>query len=70
MRAALPALSEACEKAGRPMARVIPFGTVPSEEKLAYYAEMGIEEVVLSLPSAPADRVLPVLDDYAGFITV
>ncbi|MFB9883532.1 TIGR03619 family F420-dependent LLM class oxidoreductase [Planobispora siamensis] len=70
VRAALPALREACEKAERPMAKVIPFGTLPSREKLAYYAENGIEEVVLSLPSAPADRVLPVLDDYAGFITL
>ncbi|GGS45599.1 LLM class F420-dependent oxidoreductase [Planobispora rosea] len=70
VRAALPALREACEKAGRPMAKVIPFGTLPNQEKLGYYADMGIEEVVLSLPSAPADRVLPVLDDYARFITL
>ncbi|MBG0828674.1 TIGR03619 family F420-dependent LLM class oxidoreductase [Planomonospora sp. ID67723] len=69
VRAALPALREACEKAGRPMAKVIPFGTLPSVEKLGYYAELGIEEVVLSLPSAPAGQVLPVLDDYARFVT-
>ncbi|GAA3444973.1 TIGR03619 family F420-dependent LLM class oxidoreductase [Planomonospora venezuelensis] len=68
VKAALPALREACEKAGRPMAKVIPFGTLPSREKLDYYAETGVEEVVLSLPSAPAGRVLPVLDDYARFV--
>lgn len=41
------------------MAKVIPFGTLPNAEKLDYYLELGIEEVVLSLPSAGADRVLP-----------
>ncbi|WP_113701300.1 TIGR03619 family F420-dependent LLM class oxidoreductase [Nonomuraea lactucae] len=65
VKAALPALREACEKAGRPMARVIPFGTLPTREKLDYYAELGIEETVASLPSGPADVVLPVLDKYA-----
>ncbi|MFI6886028.1 TIGR03619 family F420-dependent LLM class oxidoreductase [Streptosporangium canum] len=69
VRAALPALREACEKAGREMAEVIPFGTLPSAEKLDYYAGMGIGEVVLSLPSAPAGQVLAVLDGYVGFLT-
>ncbi|GAA2909095.1 LLM class F420-dependent oxidoreductase [Streptosporangium fragile] len=68
VRAALPALREACEKAGREPARVIPFGTRPGAEKLDYYAGLGIEEVVLDLPSAPADRVLRVLDEYAAFL--
>lgn len=65
IRAALPALREACEKAERPMATVIPFGTMPTREKLDYYADLGIEEVVASLPSGPAGVVLPVLDDLA-----
>lgn len=68
VKAALPALREACEKAGRPMARVIPFGTLPTREKLDYYAGLGIDETVASLPSAPADVVLPVLDAYARLI--
>ncbi|MDP9861064.1 MULTISPECIES: LLM class F420-dependent oxidoreductase [Streptosporangium] len=68
VRAALPALREACEKAGREMVRVIPFGTLPTREKLDHYRETGIEEVVLNLPSAPAARVLPVLDDHARFL--
>ncbi|NUW36748.1 LLM class F420-dependent oxidoreductase [Nonomuraea sp. SMC257] len=68
IKAALPALREACEKAGRPMARVIPFGTIPTREKLAYYAELGIEETVANLPSGPADVVLPVLDEYARLV--
>ncbi|MFI6790147.1 LLM class F420-dependent oxidoreductase [Nonomuraea sp. NPDC050383] len=68
IKAALPALREACEKAGRPPARVIPFGTLPTREKLDYYAELGIEETVASLPSGPAEVVLPVLDEYARLI--
>ncbi|WP_326636937.1 hypothetical protein OG884_25505 [Streptosporangium sp. NBC_01755] len=50
------------------MAKVIPFGTLPNAEKLDYYLELGIEEVVLSLPSAGADRVLPLLDEYATYL--
>jgi hypothetical protein len=49
-------------------ARVIPFGTLPTQGKLDYYASLGIEEVVLSLPSGPGDEVLPVLDQYATFL--
>jgi probable F420-dependent oxidoreductase len=68
IKAALPALREACEKAGRPMAKVMPFGTLPTREKLDYYAELGIEETVASLPSGSADEVLPLLDQYAELI--
>jgi probable F420-dependent oxidoreductase len=65
IKAALPALREACEKAGRPMAEVIPFGTRPTREKLDYYAGLGIEEAVATLPSGPAGVVLRALDEYA-----
>ncbi|MFI6601347.1 TIGR03619 family F420-dependent LLM class oxidoreductase [Nonomuraea sp. NPDC050536] len=68
IRAALPALREACEKAERPMARVIPFGSRPTPGKLEYYASLGIEEVVATLPSGPADTVLPMLDQYASLL--
>jgi hypothetical protein len=48
----------------------VPFGAVPTPEKLDYYAGLssqglGIQEVVLRLPSAPRDEVLPALDAYA-----
>ncbi|SEF54458.1 probable F420-dependent oxidoreductase, Rv2161c family [Nonomuraea solani] len=66
IKASLPALREACEKAERPMAKVIPFGTRPTREKLDYFAGLGIEESVATLPSAPADVVLPILDAYAA----
>lgn len=66
---ALPALREACEKAERPMAEVIPFGTLPTREKLDYYASLGITETVANLPSGPADVVLPILDQYAALLS-
>ncbi|MBB2912343.1 putative F420-dependent oxidoreductase [Streptosporangium becharense] len=69
IRAALPALRAACEKAGREMVRIIPFGTLPTKEKLDHYAGLGIEEVVLGLPGGQADQVLPVLDAYTAFLT-
>lgn len=67
---ALPDLHAAMEKAGRDPeeARVVPFGTVPSREKLEYYASLGIDEVVLRLPSAPAETVLPILDRQAEYV--
>jgi probable F420-dependent oxidoreductase len=68
IKAALPALREACDKAGRPMAEVIPFGTRPTREKLDYFAGLGIQEAVATLPSGPADTVLPILDGYAQLI--
>lgn len=68
--AALPRLREAMENAGRDPAsiQVVPFGTVPTEGKLEYYASLGISEIVLRLPSVPADVVLPLLDRYAKFL--
>ncbi len=70
IRAALPALAAACETVGRDPAavRVIPFGTMPDEGKLEYYASLGIDEVVLRLPTAPRDVVVPVLDRYAPVV--
>ncbi|GAA2447870.1 LLM class F420-dependent oxidoreductase [Actinomadura vinacea] len=65
IREALPALREACEAAGREMVPVIPFGTLPSAEKLDYYASLGVEEIVLRVPAAGREEVLPVLDGYA-----
>ncbi len=68
VKAALPALREACERAGRPMAEVIPFAIRPTKEKLDYYAGLGVTESVANLPSGPADVVLPVLDEYAAMV--
>jgi probable F420-dependent oxidoreductase len=70
VRAALADLQRACEARDRDPAslRIVPFGTMPDPGKLEYYASMGIDEVVLRVPSAPADVVLPVLDRYATLV--
>jgi probable F420-dependent oxidoreductase len=64
---ALPELRAAVEEAGRDPAdlEVVPFGSLPDPGKLEYFASLGVTEVVLRLPSAGADDVLAVLDDYA-----
>ena len=48
---------------------VVPFGTLPTAEKLDYYASLGITETVLRLPSAGRDEVLRTLDDHQRFLT-
>jgi probable F420-dependent oxidoreductase len=70
IRESLPALRAACQARGRdPQAlRIVPFGTIPNPGKLEYYASLGIEEVVLRVPSAGADKVLPLLDRYAALV--
>jgi probable F420-dependent oxidoreductase len=70
IRAALPDLHRACEAAGRDPAtlQIVPFGTVPDAGKLEYYESIGVTEVVLRLPGGGADRVLPMLDEYASLV--
>jgi probable F420-dependent oxidoreductase len=72
MRAALPDLHRACEAVGRDPAtlQIVPFGTLPDAGKLEYYESIGVTEVVLRLPSGDADRVLPILDEYAPLVGV
>lgn len=67
---ALPALRRAVEERGRdPRAlEIVPLGVFPAPGKLDHYREIGVTEAVLRLPSAPRDRVLPVLDDYARLL--
>ncbi|MEV7543643.1 TIGR03619 family F420-dependent LLM class oxidoreductase [Streptomyces sp. NPDC089915] len=66
----LPVLRRVWEDAGRdPKAlQVVPYAVQPSPGKLAHYAELGIEEVVLQLPSAREEEVLRTLDDYAQYL--
>jgi hypothetical protein len=63
-------LKRACAERDRdPEAmRIVPFGTVPSPGKLDYYESIGIDEVVLRVPGGDADRVLPLLDEYAALL--
>jgi alkanesulfonate monooxygenase SsuD/methylene tetrahydromethanopterin reductase-like flavin-dependent oxidoreductase (luciferase family) len=67
---AMADLRRAAEDVGRDPAelRVVPFGTLPTAEKLGYYQSLGIAETVLRLPSAGRDEVLRVLDDHARFL--
>ncbi len=69
IREALPALRAAWAEAGRDgEPQVIPFGTLPSAEKLAYYEKLGCTEVVLRVPAVGRDGVLAVLDSYAPLV--
>jgi alkanesulfonate monooxygenase SsuD/methylene tetrahydromethanopterin reductase-like flavin-dependent oxidoreductase (luciferase family) len=63
-----PQLHEAWRRAGREGEPSRPrLGTSPQmPENLAGLAELGVDEVSLWLPSAPADEVLPILDRYAA----
>lgn len=64
------ALHRTAEIAGRDPKelRIVPFGSLPSREKLDHFASLGITEVVLRVPSAPADDVLAVLDEFTAYL--
>jgi probable F420-dependent oxidoreductase len=67
---AIPRYKEAVAAAGRdPEAmQIVPFGSLPTAPKLAHFAEIGVTECVFRIPSAPADDVLPVLDEQAKLV--
>ncbi len=61
---ALPRLHEEWAAQGRTgLPRVVPFGVVPTAGKLERIAELGCDEVVVRVPSAPAPEVLAALDE-------
>ncbi|MFH8480175.1 LLM class F420-dependent oxidoreductase [Streptomyces sp. NPDC018055] len=66
----VPKLRAAWEAAGRDPKglQVVPYAVLPDPGKLAHYAELGIEEVVLQLPPAGEREVLRVLDGYAAYL--
>lgn len=70
LREHLPVLREAFAEAGRDpeSLRITVFGAQPDPDKLAYYAELGCERVVLWVPPAPEATVLEVLDRYAPLL--
>ncbi len=70
LAAALPELRRAVEARHRDpdLIRVVPFGTVPTEEKLAHFERLGIDEVVLRVPSGDADDMLATLDAHAAHL--
>ncbi|MEU6143231.1 LLM class F420-dependent oxidoreductase [Streptomyces sp. NPDC047081] len=65
----LPLLRAAWADAGRDPAalQIVPYAVFPTPGKLAHYADLGIEEVVVQLPPAGEAEVLRVLDEYAAF---
>ncbi|MEU6198192.1 LLM class F420-dependent oxidoreductase [Streptomyces sp. NPDC047061] len=66
----LPVLRSVWADAGRDPAalQVVPYAVFPSAGKLAHYAELGVEEVVVQLPPAGEAEVLGVLDAYAEYL--
>lgn len=65
IREAMAALDDAWADAGRSgRPEVVPFGTLPTVEKLDYYRSIGCTEVVLRLPGAGRDDVLAALDAH------
>jgi probable F420-dependent oxidoreductase len=70
LTSAIPRLRDAFDAAGRDAAelRVVPFGTIPDAGKLEHFRSIGVTEVVLRVPSAPRDAVLPLLDRHADLV--
>lgn len=70
LKARLPELFRQVAERGRDprSLRIVPLGVFPDPEKLDYYRQLGCTEVALRVPSAPRDRVMPVLDDYARYL--
>ncbi|MET9219756.1 TIGR03619 family F420-dependent LLM class oxidoreductase [Streptomyces sp. NPDC088197] len=66
----LPGLRAAWREAGRGEKgpEVVPTAVRPDAGKLAYYRDLGIEEIVVQLPPAGTDEVLRALDDYAQYL--
>ncbi|ANS65923.1 hypothetical protein SLINC_3699 [Streptomyces lincolnensis] len=66
----LPVLRGVWADAGRDAAalQIVPYAVHPSPGKLAYYADLGIEEVVVQLPPAGEAEVLRVLDECAAYV--
>jgi probable F420-dependent oxidoreductase len=67
LREVLPRLRDQWTEAGRHGApRVVPFGVEATAAKLDYLAGLGVDEVVVRVPSAAAGEVLAALDVVVG----
>ncbi|MGW4727916.1 LLM class F420-dependent oxidoreductase [Streptomyces shenzhenensis] len=64
----LPALRSIWTAKGRPPSalQTIPYAVHPTPGKLAHYADLGIEETVIQLPSTTEREVLKTLDKYTA----
>ncbi|MFF1415682.1 TIGR03619 family F420-dependent LLM class oxidoreductase [Streptomyces sp. NPDC058289] len=66
----VPALRQVWEAAGRDAKslQVVPYAVQPTPGKMAHYADLGIEEVVLQLPSEDEPTILRILDEFAQYL--
>ena len=71
LKTTLPELRCAMQERGRDPSElhIVPMGILPDTQKLEYYASIGVTEAVLRLPSASRDEVMPLLDDYARYLS-
>ncbi|MGW8374467.1 TIGR03619 family F420-dependent LLM class oxidoreductase [Streptomyces sp. ODS28] len=67
---AVTELNEAWDRAGRGPERpaVVPAFVQPSPGKLAHFAELGVEEVLLQVPSGDTAHTLRTLDEYSRYL--
>ena len=68
---AVPQLRAAYEEAGRDPAtlRIVPFGSLPTHEKLDHFEQVGVTECVFRVPTADRDTVLRVLDEQVTLVS-
>jgi probable F420-dependent oxidoreductase len=59
-------LQQMARDAGRNPIPVTMFGVRPSPEVIDHYAQIGVSRCLFGLPSAPADEVLPLLNECAA----
>jgi alkanesulfonate monooxygenase SsuD/methylene tetrahydromethanopterin reductase-like flavin-dependent oxidoreductase (luciferase family) len=66
----LPQFHEMAREAGRDpeTLEVSLFAAEPKEAALACHRDAGVSRVVLMLPPAPHDEILPILDGYASLM--
>ncbi len=66
----IPQLRNVVEEAGRDPStlQIVPFGSIPDQGKLDHFTEIGVTECVFRIPSAPRDKVLPVLDKWVAVL--
>lgn len=71
LQAALQSVDELCDQAGRPRSsfEVSVYGPSTDREALDQLADMGVDRVAFFLPPAPANELIPKLDELAGLIT-
>ena len=67
---AIPRYRRALEEAGRDpeTARIVPFGSHPTPDKLEHFRSLGVTECVFRVPSADEGTVLAVLDEQAALV--